>query len=74
MTERTKLLVRVEELLWAIAVSDVEGVSAHRWSLLERLGALERKAAKLEVPDVYSEVVAIALTTQARRDRSSLSD
>jgi hypothetical protein len=74
MTERTKVLARVEELLWAIVVCDVEGVSAHREALLGRLGELERRAAQLSVPDLYSEVVAITLTTQARRDKSSLSD
>ena len=74
MTERAKILARAEELLWALAVCDVEEVSGHRESILERLNELERKAAGLGIPDVYAEVVAIAVTAQARRDKSSLSD
>lgn len=51
------VLSRAEELLWVIARCDVENLHAHRRPALEQLRELESRAAAVEIPDLYNEVV-----------------
>ena len=53
------LVQRADELLWVMARCDVEGVSAHRERLLERLFDLETRNSQLHLPDLYEAVVSL---------------
>jgi hypothetical protein len=48
---------RAEELLWVIARCDVENVRSHRDTALGQLRDLESRAAVLNIPDLYREVL-----------------
>ena len=52
-----ELLNRAEYLLWVIAATDVDGVTAHRRIVLLRLEELESKARELGVLNLYATVV-----------------
>ena len=56
-SEAARIVARAAELLWAVALCDVENVSAHRSALLRRLGDLEQIAAQAGVADLYTEAV-----------------
>jgi hypothetical protein len=55
--ELAEIVHRAERLLWIIARSDVENLSASRPSLLRQLDELERRAAFSHHPDLYREVL-----------------
>ena len=57
MSTLTELIEQAEHLLWVIARSDVEGLSAPRSDILCRLEALERRAREIGVTDLYSRVL-----------------
>jgi hypothetical protein len=46
-----------EHLLWVLVRADVENLSAPRCDLLHRLDELERRAADLNIPDLYRQVL-----------------
>jgi len=52
-----EIVHRAELLLWIIARSDVENLSANRRFLLHELEELEHQAALLKHPDLYREVL-----------------
>ena len=57
MSTLTELIEQAEHLLWVIARSDVEGLSAPRSLILGGLEALERRAREIGVTDLYSRVL-----------------
>ncbi len=52
-----QIVSRAAELLRALAMCDIEGVSAHRNVLLENLRQLEAQASALGVQDLYDAVM-----------------
>jgi hypothetical protein len=56
-SEATEVVWAAEHLLWVLARADVEGLSAPRCDLLHRLDELERRAADLNIPDLYGQVL-----------------
>lgn len=55
--EALELLKRAEYLLWAIAATDVNGVTTHRRIVLQKLGELESKAHELGILNLYVALV-----------------
>jgi len=55
--ETVEVVQAAEHLLWVLARADVENLSAPRRNLLQRLDELERRAADLNVPDLYRQVL-----------------
>jgi hypothetical protein len=55
--EAAEVVQAAEHLLWVLARADVENLSAPRCDLLHRLDELERCAAALNIPDLYSQVL-----------------
>jgi len=55
--EAAEVVQATEHLLWVLARADVENLSAPRCDLLHRLDELERRAAALNIPDLYSQVL-----------------
>ncbi len=55
--EAAEVVRAAEHLLWVLARADVEDLSAPRSDLLHRLDELERRAAGLNIPDLYREVL-----------------
>ena len=55
--ELTVLVERAEHLLWVIARSDVENLSAQRTDALRRLGELEHRALQFGERDLYRKVL-----------------
>jgi len=55
--EAAEVVRRAEHLLWVLARADVENLSTPRCDLLQRLDELERRAAGLNIPDLYCEVL-----------------
>jgi hypothetical protein len=56
-SETAEVVRAAEHLLWVLARADVENLSAPRCELLHRLDELERRAAALNIPDLYSQVL-----------------
>ena len=52
-----ELLNRAEYMLWVIAATDIDGVTAHRPIALLKLEELESKARELGVLNLYSALV-----------------
>lgn len=52
-----ELLSRAEYMLWVIAATDIDGVTAHRRIVLLKLEELESKARDLGVPNLYAALV-----------------
>ena len=57
MSTLTELVTQTEHLLWVIARSDVESLSAPRTHVLGRLQTLEQRALELGIADLYSCVL-----------------
>jgi hypothetical protein len=55
--ETAEVVRAAEHLLWVLARADVENLSAPRRDLLQRLVELERRAADLNIPDLYRQVL-----------------
>jgi hypothetical protein len=55
--ETLELLKRAEYMLWVIAATDINGVTAHRRIALLKLEELESKARELGIPDLYAALV-----------------
>jgi len=55
--ETAEVVRAAEHLLWVLARADVEDLSAPRSDLLHRLDELERRAADLNIPDLYRQVL-----------------
>ena len=55
--ETLELLNRAEYLLWVIAATDIDGVSAHRRIVLLKLDELESKARELGIVNLYAALV-----------------
>ena len=55
--ETAEVVRAAEHLLWVLARADVEDLSAPRSDLLHRLDELERRAADLNIPDLYHQVL-----------------
>jgi len=55
--ETVEVVQAAEHLLWVLARADVENLSAPRRNLLKRLDELERRAADLNIPDLYRQVL-----------------
>ena len=55
--ETRELLDRAEYLLWVIAATDIDGVSAHRRIVLLKLDELESKARELGIVNLYAALV-----------------
>ena len=55
--EAAEVVRAAEHLLWVLARADVENLSAPRRDLLQRLVELERRAADLNIPDLYRQVL-----------------
>ena len=49
-----ELLIRAEYMLWAIAATDIDGVTAHRRMVLLKLEELESKARELGILNLYA--------------------
>jgi len=56
-SEIAQVVRAAEHLLWVLARADVENLSAPRSDLLHRLEELERRAAGLNIPDLYRQVL-----------------
>ena len=56
-SEAAEVVQATEHLLWVLARADVENLSAPRGHLLHRLDELERRAADLNIPDLYRQVL-----------------
>jgi hypothetical protein len=56
-SETAEVVRAAEHLLWVLARADVENLSTPRSDLLHRLDELERRAADLNIPDLYREVL-----------------
>ena len=56
-SEAAEVVQAAEHLLWILARADVENLSAQRRDLLHRLDELERRAADLNIPDLYGQVL-----------------
>jgi hypothetical protein len=56
-TDRLELLKRAQDMLWAIAATDVNGVTTHRLILLQNLQEVELKARELGILNLYAAVV-----------------
>jgi hypothetical protein len=56
-SEAAAVVRAAEHLLWILARADVENLSAPRCDLLHRLEELERRAAGLNIPDLYRQVL-----------------
>jgi hypothetical protein len=52
-----ELLNRAEYMLWVIAATDIDGVTAHRRIVLLKLEELESKARELGIPNLYAALV-----------------
>jgi hypothetical protein len=52
-----ELLNRAEYMLWVIAATDIDGVTAHRQIVLLKLEDLESKARELGVLNLYAALV-----------------
>ena len=61
--ERVEVVQAAEHLLWVLARADVENLSAPRRNLLQRLDELERRAADLNIPDLYRQVLLLCQQT-----------
>ncbi len=57
MSMFSELIAEAEHLLWVVARSDVEGLSAPRTHILRRLEILERQAREIGLTDLYSRVL-----------------
>jgi hypothetical protein len=55
--ERLELLDRTEYLLWVMAATDIDGVTAHRRVVLLKLGELESKARELGILNLYAALI-----------------
>ena len=55
--ETAEVVRAAEHLLWVLARADVENLSAPRSDLLHRLEELEHRAAGLNIPDLYRQVL-----------------
>ena len=55
-SEVAEVVQATEHLLWVLARADVENLSVPRRDLLQRLDELERRAADLNIPDLYRQV------------------
>ena len=55
--ETLELLRRAEYMLWVIAATDVDGVTAHRRIVLLKLEELESKARELGIQNLYAALV-----------------
>ena len=55
--ETLELLKRAEYMLWAIAATDINGVTTHRRIVLQRLEELESKARELGILNLYAALV-----------------
>ena len=55
--EALELVKRAEYMLWAIAATDINGVTTHRRILLQKLEELESKAHELGIPNLYAALV-----------------
>jgi hypothetical protein len=55
--EAAEVVRAAEHLLWVLARADVENLSAPRRDLLHRLDELESRAADLNIPDLYRQVL-----------------
>jgi hypothetical protein len=51
------LILRGRDLLWCLALSDVNGHQGERWILLNGLRTLEMKSQRLGEQDLYSAIV-----------------
>jgi hypothetical protein len=51
------VITRANDLLWCIAMLDVEGAVTGRSEMLEQLRALELRCHTLNEPDLYSAVI-----------------
>jgi len=56
-SEAAEVVRATEHLLWVLARADVENLSAPRRNLLHGLDELERRAADLNIPDLYRQVL-----------------
>jgi hypothetical protein len=56
-SEAAAVISAAEHLLWVLARADVENLSAPRGELLNRLYELECRAADLNIPDLYRQVL-----------------
>ena len=56
-SEAAEVVQATEHLLWVLARADVESLSASRGHLLHRQDELERRAADLNIPDLYRQVL-----------------
>jgi hypothetical protein len=56
-SEAAEVVRAAEHVLWVLARADVENLSAPRCDLLEKLDELERRAADLNIPDLYHQVL-----------------
>lgn len=61
------LITRANDLLWCIAMLDVEGTFTGRSELLEQLRALELRGQRLNELDLYSAVIR---AQEAKRNRT----
>jgi hypothetical protein len=61
--ETVEVVLAAEHLLWVLARADVENLSAPRRNLLQRLDELERRAADLNIPDLYRQVLLLCQQT-----------
>ena len=57
VSELAELIEQAEHLLWVMARSDVEGLSAPRMDILRRLQRLESRALDFGVADLYPRVL-----------------
>ena len=55
--ETLELLNRAEYMLWVIAATDVDGVTAHRRIVLLKLDELESKARELGILNLYATLI-----------------
>jgi hypothetical protein len=56
-SETVDVVRAAEHLVWVLARADVDNLSAPRCDLLRRLDELERRAADLNIPDLYRQVL-----------------
>ena len=61
--EAAAVVSAAEHSLWVLARADVENLSAPRCDLLDRLYELERRAADLNIPDLYRQVLLLCQQT-----------
>jgi len=65
--EMLELLKRAEYMLWVIAATDINGVTAHRQMVLQKLEELESRAHELGIQNLYAALIeSVAVSSNCR--------